>query len=373
MEKRNHTEASLYIARTLELAECGIGWAAPNPLVGCVIVQDGEVIGEGFHQRYGEAHAEVNTIQDARQKGHDLLGATMYVSLEPCHHHGKTPPCTDAIKAAGIQRVVYAVSDPNQHSCGGTDAVLKAFGITTASGPEVVGRELYEKALYQNRIFLYWLKRGLPYVCVKVAVSHDGKITRSAGKKTQISGLEAQQFTHLLRQRFESILVGVNTVKIDDPQLTTRLSSSKIAPKDPLRIILDPDLQIPTQARALQDHNFLLITTHPVSTHYPLASFRDQILVLPTHDGQFDLYDILRALAERRITSVLMEGGQYTLTSFFEAGVVQEWIFIRSKEDFGSGVDFIQLPEQFTERFRLLRSEALGSDMAEYYTPLVNA
>lgn len=350
--------------RALELSEGGLGWVAPNPLVGAVLVKNGEIIGEGYHARYGEKHAEVVAIEDALATGNDPRGATLYVTLEPCNHTGHQPPCTRAILQAGIGTVVYAIVDPNPTVQGGGAQVLEKAGIKTVSG--VLAAEAQE----QNKIWLHWITTKTPYVCVKVAVTQDNKITKEVGTATQISGPESQQFSHKLRQRFDAIMVGEGTVAIDNPALTTRLAASPAPLHQPLRIIVDGHLTISPTAKVLQDAHCLILTT-AAAKPAALAELKKKIpvVIVPGENGHITAAAILHELSKRFITSLLIEGGQQILNEFFTAGLVQEWIIIRSPLTFGAGLNFIVEPEKFTKNFSLQRTAPSGGDTIEYYRP----
>src|SRR5262245_49314226 len=202
-----------FMRRALELAERGRGHVEPNPLVGAVVVKGGRVVGEGWHQRFGQAHAEVNALAAA---GEAARGATLYVTLEPCCHHGKTPPCTDAVRAAGVARVVAALGDPFPQVAGRGAAVLRAAGVTVELGPCAA------EARRQNAPYLTLVTRGRPYVHAKWAMTLDGKIATAAGQSKWISGPESRHRVHELRGRMDAILVGAATVRADDPLLTAR-------------------------------------------------------------------------------------------------------------------------------------------------------
>src|SRR5690625_3162232 len=224
----------IWMQRALSLAEKGRGYASPNPLVGCVIVSaEGNVIGEGYHERYGTPHAEVialNSVADRKQ----LKGATIYITLEPCSHHGKTPPCVDAIIKKRLKRVVIAMLDPNEKNDAKSIERLKQAGITVDVGI------MQEEAMTLNQQFCHFIKKKRPFVTVKAAVTLDGKTATSSGDSKWITGTEAREDVHRYRARSDAILVGVNTVLHDDPKLTARLNTGG---KNPLRVVLDTHLQ----------------------------------------------------------------------------------------------------------------------------------
>lgn len=359
-----HPADKHFMERALALSEGGLGSVSPNPLVGAVIVKKGKIIGEGCHARYGEKHAEAAALEDAYSRGEDPRGAALYVTLEPCHHTGHQPPCTQTIIKAGIERVAYAIPDPNPTVAGGGARVLEKAGIKTESGL------LASEAREQNKIWLHWITAKTPYVCVKVAATLDNKITRKIGAKTQISGPESQRFSHLLRQRFDAILVGGGTVAIDNPALTARPADSALPPRQPLRVIVDGRLTISPSARALNDPHCLILTTS-AARPAALAAIKKKagVAIVPGENGRAEGAAILRELSKRFITSLLVEGGQQILNEFFTAGLAQEWIIIRSPLAFGEGLDFITDPNQFTKKFSLQKTIPAGCDTIECYSP----
>lgn len=311
-----HTHDRRMMGRCLELARGGLGWVAPNPLVGCVVVKSGRVIGEGFHAVVGCPHAEVEAL---RACSTSPQGAMLYVNLEPCNHHGKTPPCTDAIIAAGIRRVVVGMVDPNPGVRGQGIARLRQAGIRVTVGV----RESECRGL--NRIFIHWVTTRTPYVAAKVAVSSDYKIAAAPGVRTQITGADAERKVHALRQQYDAILVGVGTVLADDPELSVRHYPHR--PRDPCRIILDSTLNIPFEARVLRDGNVLVATTAAADPG-KLARLRSAnipVLVANTAGTRVDLAEVLSWCAAHAITGLLVEGGRQVLDSFVHASLIQRW------------------------------------------------
>ena len=359
-----NADDAIFMKRALALAEHGLGFVSPNPLVGAVVVKNERIIGEGYHARYGESHAEAAALEDARARGEDPRGATLYITLEPCNHTGHQPPCVEAIIKAGIGKVVYAIANPNPAVRGGGARVLEKSGI------EIAGGVLSAEAREQNKIWLYWITAKTPYVCIKVAATLDNKITKKIGAATQISCPESQQFSHTLRQQFDAILVGEGTVAIDNPALTTRLAGLPIPPHQPLRVIVDGRLTISPAARVLNDAHCLVLTTsaaHP--TALSAIKKKAAVAIVPGTNGRIASADILRELSKRFITSILIEGGQQILTDFFADGPVNEWIIIRSPLTFGEGLDFIAGPDQFTKKFSQQKTVPAGRDTIEFYSP----
>ena len=308
-----------YMRRALELAARARGRTSPNPMVGAVLVKDGRIVGEGFHPRAGEPHAEIFAL---RQAGEAARGATLYVTLEPCCHYGRTPPCTQAIIAAGVAEVHMAMLDPNPRVAGKGKAELEAAGIRTVVG------ECEEEARTLNEAFVHWITTGRPFVVAKFAMSLDGKIATRTGDARWISSPEARRRVHELRDQVDAILVGAGTVIADNPQLTTRLDKPDV--RHPLRVILDSRGRIPLHARVFQPDlpgQTLVATTEasPPAYRDALQARGVEVLVLPADaDGRVDLDALLVALGQREVTSLLVEGGSTVLGAFFARGRVNK-------------------------------------------------
>ncbi|MBI1877947.1 MAG: bifunctional diaminohydroxyphosphoribosylaminopyrimidine deaminase/5-amino-6-(5-phosphoribosylamino)uracil reductase RibD [Chloroflexi bacterium] len=310
--------------QALNLARQAEGWTSPNPAVGAVVVRDGQIVGEGYHRQAGAAHAEVAALQAA---GDAAQGATLYVTLEPCNHYGRTPPCTEAIINAGLARVFYAVADPNPHVAGGGHRQLAEAGL------DVSGGLCADEARYLNRFFFHYVTTGQPYVVAKFAASLDGKIATHLGHSQWITGPTAREQGHRLRHLCDAILVGSGTAIADDPQLTTRLPQSEA--RHPLRLVLDSHGRVPLSARLFQSDlsgRTIIATTEAMpATHRRVLNQRDvETLILPaTPAGRVELTALLEKLGQRQVTSRLVEGGGQTLGAFFEAGLVNEvWAFL---------------------------------------------
>lgn len=311
-----------HMMRALELAGRAAGMTSPNPMVGCVVVKDGDVIGEGWHKKAGAPHAEIEALAEA---GEAARGACVYVTLEPCAHHGLTGPCADALIAAGVAEIVYAVADPNREAAGGAERLAEA-GIKVRNGVcETEARE-------QNRFWLHAVETARPYVIAKFAASLDGRIATRTGESKWITGPEARARAHDLRRQVDAILVGVGTVIADDPSLTARSGEETVA--RPLRVILDSTAQTPPGAAALErsGSGALIATT----THAPAANLEAcravgaDLLTLETDEaGRPDAAALLPALYARSVRAVMVEGGAGVLGAFFDAGLVDEvWAFI---------------------------------------------
>ena len=314
MHMNEHTSEDFkYMKRALDLAEKGCGFTSPNPMVGAVIVKDGRIIGEGFHEKYGQAHAERNALASCTESPE---GATMYVTLEPCCHYGKQPPCTDAVIGAGISRVVIGSSDPNPLVSG------KGFQILKSAGLEVSEGVMKDECDRLNEVFFHFITTGEPFVLMKYAMTMDGKIATCTGKSKWITGEAARKHVHSLRQRLSSIMVGVGTVIADDPLLTCRLPGGR----NSVRIICDSSLSTPFDSAIVK-------TAAGVPTIIATCSgdsdkrkrYEDlgcRIIETPEEDGRVSLPCLMKKLAEEKIDSVLIEGGAALNWSALESGIV---------------------------------------------------
>ncbi|UCG13955.1 MAG: bifunctional diaminohydroxyphosphoribosylaminopyrimidine deaminase/5-amino-6-(5-phosphoribosylamino)uracil reductase RibD [Deltaproteobacteria bacterium] len=310
----------------LRLAARGVGHTSPNPMVGAVVVKDGELLGKGYHQEAGGPHAEIHALQRASTRAR---GACLYVTLEPCNHHGRTPPCTEAIIRSGVTRVVIGCSDPNPRVAGGGAGFLRSGGIRVEVGV------LEEKCRRLNEPFIKHVTTGLPLVVAKVAASLDGKIASYRGDSQWISNERSRRFVHRLRHELDAIAVGVGTVIADNPRLTSRLPRQKV--RNPLRIILDTNLRTPPESQVVGDTGEAptLIATGPApsrSRKDALEQLGVEILVLPLERGRVALSALLRELGNRGITSLLVEGGAEVHGAFFYENLVDKvYIFFAPK------------------------------------------
>ena len=318
------TADSQWMAAALQLAERGLYTTTPNPRVGCVLVRDGLVVGEGWHQRAGEAHAEVCALQAA---GVAARGATAYVTLEPCCHHGRTPPCADALIAAGIARVVVAVQDPNPKVAGQGIAQLRAAGIEVECGlMEAAAREL-------NIGFFARMTRGTPWLRCKIAASLDGRTALKNGVSQWITGEDARQDVQRWRARSCAVLTGIGTVLADDPQLNVRDVETS---RQPLRVVLDSHLRIPLAARILRQGNVAVYTaTQDAKKIAALEKSGARVVVFLDGSGQVDMKAVLRDLAVCGCNEVLVEAGSTLNGALLKTGLVDELVLYMAPQLLG--------------------------------------
>ena len=317
-----------YMARALELARRGHYTTHPNPRVGCVIVRDGQIVGEGWHIRAGEPHAEVHALRAA---GEQARGATAYVTLEPCSHHGRTPPCADALVNAGVARVVAAMQDPNPNVAGRGLQRLAQAGIATESGV------LEGEARLLNQGFLKRMEHGLPYVRVKLAMSLDGRTAMESGESQWITGPAARSAVQRLRAQADVVLTGADTVLADNARLTVRADelgldaeqTALVMSRPPLRVLVDGRLRVPLDAPFFKAGPALVATCMAVEEQYANGP---ECMIVAGDDGQVDLRRLLVALAARDVNEVLVEAGPRLAGAFARQGLVDEFqIFIAGK------------------------------------------
>ncbi len=306
--------------RAIELARQGEGWTNPNPLVGAVIVKGGQVIGEGYHERCGQAHAERNALADCTRRGNDPSGATLYVTLEPCCHTGKQPPCTEAVIEAGVARVVVGSRDPNPLVAGKGNAILRAAGI------QVVEDFLRSECDELNPIFFHFITTGRPFVVAKWAMTLDGKIATRTGDAQWVSNEASRADTHELRHRLAAIMVGSGTVELDDPSLTARRPKSS---NQPLRVVADSRLRISESSHLVRTAHEVpvLVATAVADDDAKAARLRElgvEVVSIPKDDGKVDLHALMGELGSRGIDSVLVEGGGTLHESLFRAELVNQ-------------------------------------------------
>lgn len=303
-----------YMRRAIELAKNGVGWTAPNPMVGAVLVKDGRVIGAGWHRRCGGLHAEREALAALTEPAR---GATLYVTLEPCCHHGRTPPCTDAILEHGITRVVIGSRDPNPLVSGQGAAKLRAAGV------EVVEDFLRVECDALNPEFFWYITHKTPYAVMKYAMTLDGKISSRTGASRWITGETARAHVHALRGRYAAILAGIGTVLADDPMLNCRLPGAH----QPLRVILDSRLRIPPESqicKTAHEYPTLVVCCFPdPERRHALEALGLEVAVLPEADGRVSLPALMALLGQKQISSVLIEGGGQVHEAALRAGIVR--------------------------------------------------
>jgi diaminohydroxyphosphoribosylaminopyrimidine deaminase/5-amino-6-(5-phosphoribosylamino)uracil reductase len=321
-----------YMEHALSLAKLALGHASPNPAVGAVVVKEEVIVGEGYTQPPGSHHAEVVALQQAGEKAR---GATMYVTLEPCSYYGRTPPCSQTIAAAGIAEVHLSIVDPNPLVCGRGKAELEAAGVRTFLG------EYEEEARGINESYIKFITSGVPFVLAKFAMSLDGKIATKTGDSRWISGEESRRYVHGLRHQVDAIMVGVNTIIADDPQLTARAGrEGGKAEKQPLRIIVDSRGRTPPTARVLQMPGKTLVAVAGEIESVKAGALTQvgaEVLRLPSREEQVDLGELLRVLGKREVTSLLVEGGATLFGSLFEQDLVDKLLVFIAPIIIGGG------------------------------------
>ncbi len=345
------------MARALTLARRGLYSTDPNPRVGCVLVRDGEIVGEGWHQCAGEPHAEVNALNAA---GYRAQGATVYVTLEPCCHHGRTPPCTEALLNAGVTRLVAAMPDPNPQVAGRGLAMLREAGVAVECGL------LEAEAQALNPGFIQRMTQGRPFIRVKLAMSLDGRTALASGESQWLTGAAAREDVQRLRARSSAILTGVGTVLADDPGLNVRLPETM---RQPLRVILDSSLRTPPTARTLQLPGSTLIFTAitDLALQQPLQAAGAEIIVAPLIESGLDLRTVMAELARRECNEIHVECGATLAGSLLQAGLMDEMVVYIAPLLLGDKArGLFQLPEltQMSERteLQLLDMRAVGRD-----------
>ncbi len=352
-----------YMKQALALARRGKGWTSPNPMVGAVIVRDGKVMGTGYHRRFGEAHAEVNAINAA---GGGAEGATLYVTLEPCSHHGKTPPCVDRVLDAKVSRVVVGCVDPNPLVAGTGIGRLRDHGIAVDVGI------LAPQCEALNEPFFTFMKTGLPFVTVKYAQTIDGRIATSTGHSRWVSSDASLRFAHRLRGNHDAVIVGIGTVTADNPDLRVRL----VRGRNPLRVVLDPDLRISQDARILDNQDAartLMVAGTPCGAGGASVLKErgiETLYVERNAGGSLDLRALLAEMGKRQISSILVEGGGRVITSFVRERLFDRMIVITAPKIVGCGIEAVgdleieRMDESIALRFeRIFRK---GDDIIMY-------
>jgi diaminohydroxyphosphoribosylaminopyrimidine deaminase/5-amino-6-(5-phosphoribosylamino)uracil reductase len=343
---------TVHMRRALRLAARASGRTSPNPLVGAVLVRDGRVIGEGYHHAAGEPHAEVNAIR----KAGDARGATLYVNLEPCAHHGQTPPCVDAVRDAGIARVVIAMRDPDSRTDGRGVRALRAAGIAVEEGL------LRAEAERLNAGFISRITRGRPFVLVKLAATVDGRV--AVRGRRYLSGKPALREVHRLRDRFDAVLVGIGTVLADDPALTVR----EVKGRDPLRVVVDADARTPPASKVVRakdpQHTVIFVARDAdVRRTNKLRDAGVLLATVPRADGGLDLGAVLRWLGEHGVNTVLSEAGPHVAGALVRGGFADRLLLLLSPIAGGDGPPALEGVAAASD-LRDVRVRKLGQDLA---------
>lgn len=355
----NDGNDELFLKRCFELANKGTGNVSPNPMVGVVLVKNGKVIGEGFHNKYGKAHAEVEAFNNSTE---NTSGATLYCNLEPCCHTKKqTPPCVPLIIDKKVSRVVISNPDPNPEVNGEGIKQLRDAGITVDNGM------LHNEGRALNKFYFKYVTSNIPYITLKIAQSKDHKITRSKNEQTWLTGEESNCFVHQQRAAYDAVLVGANTVAVDDPQLTVR----NVKGRNPKRIILDGKLRIDLNAVVLssEDIENTWVLTSKDANEEKIKRVKDKgarVIQFETDDNeQIDLQDILTKLGEEKITSLFVEGGADIFSQFIDGNYFDEIIILQAPITLGEGVNGI--PISSLNHLKKISSEKIGEDLKLVY------
>ncbi len=355
-----------YMAHALRLAEKGLWTTEPNPRVGCVLVKDGRIVGEGWHQRAGESHAEIHALKAA---GEQARGATAYVTLEPCCHHGRTPPCTQALINAGVTQVIAAMEDPNPQVAGQGLQQLQAARIDTLSGV------LQAQAEALNPGFIKRMREGRPYVRAKMAMSLDGRTAMASGESQWITGAAARQDVQTLRARSSAIVTGIGTVLTDDPSMTVRASDLPLhleqpeSLRQPLRVIVDANLSMPVHAKmlSLPGKTLVFTATDDLDMQEDLREAGAEVVYLPSREGYVDFVAMYQQLAEREVNEVHLEAGANLAGAMLQAQLVDEVMIYMSPTLMGDkarGLFHLPHLEQLEQRLHLDITDmrAVGQD-----------
>ncbi len=357
-----NAEDEKYLQECFKLAQKGAGYVSPNPLVGCIIVKNGKIIGSGYHKQYGKAHAEVNALEEAKNS---VEGATLYVNLEPCIHFGKTPPCTDLIISKGIKKVVVGMRDPNPLVNGNGIRKLKAAGI------EVVEGILESDAKKLNEFFNKHITQKLPFVTLKMAQTLDGKIADYQGNSRWISNYQTRKKVHELRAMYDAILVGANTVRKDDPELNVRL----VKGRNPIRVVIDGKLSVSKKSKIILTANEIptLIFTSEKGylENQKKASFLNKmgvkIFVIKSKSTIISIRTVLKILAKNNVASILVEGGSVLFAQFLKNRLADKIIYTIAPKILGKGIPAVSDSIRFkiTHPFELydVTFQQFGTDM----------
>ncbi|MDP6648216.1 MAG: bifunctional diaminohydroxyphosphoribosylaminopyrimidine deaminase/5-amino-6-(5-phosphoribosylamino)uracil reductase RibD [Candidatus Woesearchaeota archaeon] len=318
-----------YMDMTIKLAEKGRGLTSPNPMVGCIIVKRGRIVGKGYHKKAGTEHAEILAMNDAGKKA---INSTMYVNLEPCSHWGRTPPCTEKIVEAGVREVIIGMRDPNSHVDGHLE--LKFRGLKTKIGI------LEKQAKKLNEAYIKYVRTKKPFVIMKVAMSVDGKIATKTGNSKYITSRDARMYVHKLRSSVDAIMVGINTVLKDNPRLTPRLFKGK----DPLKVVADSKLKIPKNCNLMKEPTQLIVATTNHASKKSITKLQQKgvrVIVTRSRKGMVDLEDLMKQLGRMEIMSVMIEGGSEINSSAILSGLVDKVYLFAAPKLIGNGLGAI--------------------------------
>jgi diaminohydroxyphosphoribosylaminopyrimidine deaminase / 5-amino-6-(5-phosphoribosylamino)uracil reductase len=353
-----------FIRRCFSLAKKGIGKVSPNPLVGAVLVNKRKIIGEGYHHFFGDHHAEINAIVNAKKGKKNIVGSTLYINLEPCFHFGKTPPCVDAIIREGIKRVVISTLDPNPIVSGKSIEKLKAHGIIVKMGV------LKKEGFLLNEYFFKYITTKLPFVALKSAQTQDGFIAKENGDSKWITNIESRKYVHQIRSMYDSVLIGANTVIQDDPELTVRYTKGR----NPIRIVIDGQLRTSIASKI---YNTVQASTIIYTVKKSIPDFQKKnkefekkgviVLQMKGKNGKLSIKQILKDISLQNISSVLVEGGSETYRAFLDEQAVDKIFLFEAKKKFGKGIKGI--PSFPTNMKRKLDTfKTFGSDKFLEYT-----
>ncbi len=356
-----------YMRLALELAKKGEGWVNPNPMVGALLVKDGRIIGEGYHTSYGKLHAEREAFKDAKNRTEDTSGADLYVTLEPCCHTGKQPPCTEAVLNSGVKRVIVGCTDPNPVVAGRGIQILREKGI------EVVVGVLREECEKQNEVFMHFMQKKLPFTVLKYAMTLDGKTTTVTGKSKWITGEMARARVREDRGRYMAIMTGVSTVIADDPRLTCRNPERR----DPIRLIADTHLRTPLKsvvvATAHETPTWILTTVSDTHRHKDYEDAGCKVIIVPEKDGELDLQAVMKRLFEEKVDSVMIESGGTLAWTFLKEGLINRVQAYIAPKIFGGTTggtpvrgEGVNLPEDAVT-MKNISSEWIGEDLLLEY------
>ena len=318
-----------YMELALKLAEKGRGLTTPNPMVGCIIVKRGRIVGKGYHKKVGTEHAEIIALKEAGKKA---VNSTLYVNLEPCSHWGKTPPCTEKIIEAGVREVIIGMKDPNPLVDGFRQ--LKFRGLKGKIGI------LEDESKKLNETFIKYMRAKKPFVILKVAMSLDGKIATATGDSKYITSKEARTYVHQLRTEVDAVMVGINTVMRDDPELTPRLFKGK----DPLKIVVDSKLKMPLKCNLMKNPSKLIIVTTGSAAKDVIEKFTKlvvSVMITKSKNDAVDLIDFMKQIGKNKITTIMIEGGSHLNSSAIKSGIVDKFLIFAAPKIIGNGMGAI--------------------------------